>query len=77
MGITGAAVGCLVGAGLWYILALNVLDGLEVLAWIPGIIGGVCAILLARKPSLKLGKAAAIVAAVVTILTIAKIVFWG
>lgn len=67
MGITGAVIGCLLGAAIWYFIAVNVV-GLRILAWIPGILGGLGAIILARKPSEKLGKAAAIVAAIITIL---------
>jgi hypothetical protein len=66
-GITGAIIGCLLGAGIWYVIAVNFV-ALRLLAWIPGFVGGLAAVLLARKTSEKLGKAAAIVAGVVTIL---------
>lgn len=69
MGVTGAVIGCLLGAGIWYFLALNVLGGWRILAWIPGIIGGIAAVLLAKRPSQRLGVAAGVVAAVVTIAT--------
>jgi hypothetical protein len=69
MGVTGAIIGCLLGAGIWYFLALNVIEGWRILAWIPGIVGGVGAVLLARRPSQRLGVAAAIVAACITIPT--------
>ena len=66
-GITGAIIGCLVGAGIWYVFAVNFV-ALRLLAWIPGFVGGLAAVLFARKTSEKLGKAAAVVAGVVTIL---------
>lgn len=69
MGVTGAVIGCLLGAGIWYFLALNVLGGWRILAWIPGIIGGIAAVLMAKRPSQRLGVAAGVVAAVVTIAT--------
>ena len=69
MGVVGAIVGCLIGAGLWYFLAINVIEGWRILAWIPGIVGGFLAILLAKRPSEKLGIAAAVVAGVITIAT--------
>lgn len=71
MGVTGAIIGCLLGAAIWYFLALNVMSGrrIAILALIPGVVGGVGAVLLARKPSQRLGTAAAIVAACVTIPT--------
>jgi hypothetical protein len=69
MGVTGAIIGCLIGAGVWYFLALNVIEGWRILAWIPGIVGGFGALLLGKKPSEKLGIAAAVVAAIVTIPT--------
>jgi hypothetical protein len=69
MGVTGAVIGCIVGAGIWYFLTLNVIEGWRILAWIPGIVGGFCAVLLGKQPSEKLGRAAAVVAAIITILT--------
>src|SRR5687768_5228717 len=69
MGVIGAIVGCLIGAVVWYVLAVNVIEGWRILAWIPGIVGGFLAILLARRPSEKLGIAAAVVAGVITIPT--------
>lgn len=69
MGVTGAIIGCLLGAGIWYFLSLNVIEGWRILAWIPGIVGGVGAVLMAKRSSQRLGVAAAIVAACVTIPT--------
>ena len=67
MGITGAAIGCLIGAGIWYFIAVN-FAGIRLLAWIPGVVGGVGAVLFARKTSESLGTAAAVVAGIITIL---------
>ena len=68
LGIVGAIVGATVVAIIWYFIAVNSFP-LRLLASLPGVGAGFLALLLAKRPSQKLGIATAVIAAIVTIAT--------
>ena len=68
MGIVGGIIGTVVGALIWYLVAVGG-EGWRVLAWIPGICGGFLARGMAKKTSDKVGYVTCLVAAIITIST--------